>query len=74
MENADYQLEQFCVGFKFCLSLARFHDKYTVIITFILSALTGRPLSKMDNVTAETIHSSGNIMYVGPALLGLTDP
>jgi hypothetical protein len=74
MENADYQLEQFCVGIKFYLSLASFHDKYTVVITFILSPLTSRPVTKLHNAIAETLRSSGNIMYVGPALLGLIDP
>jgi len=74
MENADYQLEQFCVGFKFYLSLASLHDKYTVIITFILSPITGCPVTKLHNVIAESLRSSANVMYVGPALLGLIDP
>jgi len=74
MENADYELEKFCVGFKFYLSFASFHDKYTVIITFIFSPLTGRPVTKLHSVIAETLRSSGNVMSVGPALLGLIDP
>jgi len=74
MENADFQLEQFRVGFKFYLSLTSFHDKYSVIITFILSPFTGGHVTKLHNLIAETLRSSGNVMYVGPALLGLIDP
>jgi len=74
VENADYQLEQFCVGFKFYFSVASFHDKYTVIITFVLSPLTGCPVTKPHNVIDETLRSSGNVMYVGPALLRLIYP
>jgi hypothetical protein len=73
MENVDYQLEQFCVRFKFYLSLASFHNKYTVIITFTLPPLTARHVTKLHNVIAETLRSSGNVTYVGPALLGLVD-
>ena len=73
MENADYQLEQFCVGFKFYLWLASSHDKYTVIITLIPRPLTGRPVTNLHNAIAKTLRSSGNVMYVGPALLGIID-
>jgi hypothetical protein len=72
MENADYQLEQFCVGFKFHWSLASVHDKYTVVITFILSPLTGRPVTKLHNVIAETLRSSGKVMLVQLFLESLT--
>jgi len=44
------------------------------MITFKLSPLTGRPVTKLHNLIAETLRSSGNVMYVGLALLGLIDP
>lgn len=72
--TADCQMEQFCVHFKFYLSLSSFHDKYTVIITSKPSPLNGRHVTKLLNVIAETLRSSGNTTYVGPALLGLIDP
>jgi hypothetical protein len=51
------------------MSLASFYNKYSVIITIIRSPVTGRPVTKLDNIIAETLRSSGNVMYVGPVLL-----